>query len=111
MGCGNTDLQFFGQDALVENLVFESENPEIVSVTEGGVLEVHKTGITVIHVSWTGPYTEKGKTEDLGDLPESQTAFLSPFPLLSESRIRIFHPGNRGCCSGRRRGRLYICPV
>ncbi len=25
--------------------------------------------------------------------------------------IRIFHPGNRGYCSRRRGGRLYICPV
>ncbi len=57
----------FPENALVENLVFESENPEIVSVTEGGVLEVHKTGITVIHVSWTGPHTEKEETEDLGE--------------------------------------------
>lgn len=56
----------YPENALVENLSFESEDPEIVSVTEDGVLEAHRTGITVIHVSWVGPYTEKGQTENLG---------------------------------------------
>lgn len=53
-------------NGLVENLIFESENPEIVSITEDGVLEPHKAGITIINVSWIGPYTEDGKTDFLG---------------------------------------------
>lgn len=53
-------------DGLVENLAFESSNPEIVMVTEDGVLEAHRPGIAEISVSWVGPYTEDGKTEDLG---------------------------------------------
>lgn len=56
----------YPSNAQVENLIFESENPEIVTVTEDGILETHKTGITVIHVSWVGPYTEEGKAEHLG---------------------------------------------
>ncbi len=54
-------------NAQVENLIFESENPDIVSVTEDGILEAHTTGIAVLHVSWIGPYTEEGRTEDIGE--------------------------------------------
>lgn len=60
------ELKPYPDNALVENLIFHSENPEIVTVTEEGILEAHKTGITVIEVSWVGPYTERGKTEFLG---------------------------------------------
>ena len=54
-------------NALVENLTYASENPEIVTITEDGILEVHKTGIAVIRVFWEGPYTEEGKQEFLGE--------------------------------------------
>ncbi|MGN8800476.1 glycerophosphodiester phosphodiesterase family protein [Candidatus Merdisoma sp. HCP28S3_D10] len=53
-------------DGLVENLTYESSNPEIVTVSEDGVLEAHQGGIAKISVSWVGPYTEAGKQEDLG---------------------------------------------
>ncbi|MCI8417965.1 MAG: hypothetical protein HFI33_10820 [Lachnospiraceae bacterium] len=56
----------YPSNAMVENLTFESGAPEIVTVTEEGVLEAHKAGIAIIQVYWEGPYTEPGKTEDLG---------------------------------------------
>ncbi len=54
-------------NGLVENISYESSNPEVVTVTEDGVIEAHKGGISEITVSWVGPYTEEGQTEILGD--------------------------------------------
>ena len=56
----------YPSNAYIENLFFESENPDIVSVTAEGRLNAHKAGIAIIHVSWTGPYTEPGQKEELG---------------------------------------------
>ncbi len=53
-------------NALVENLVFESTNPDIVTVTAEGVIQAHKAGMSGICVYWTGPYTEPGQKEELG---------------------------------------------
>lgn len=54
-------------NALVENITYESSNPDVVTITEDGVIEAHKGGISEITVSWVGPYTEEGQQEILGD--------------------------------------------
>ena len=54
-------------NGLVENITYTSSNPEIVTVTEDGVIEAHKGGISEITVTWVGPYTEEGQEEILGD--------------------------------------------
>jgi glycerophosphoryl diester phosphodiesterase len=53
-------------NGLVENLSFESSNPDVVTVTEDGAILAHKGGVAAIDVSWVGPYTEDGMTENLG---------------------------------------------
>ena len=53
-------------DALVEHITYESSAPDIVTVSEDGVIEAHQSGIACIRAAWVGPYTEEGQQEELG---------------------------------------------